>query len=120
MKTADVEKAQKIQFINRESEEIFYKKDHVFIGISPSNSYYSESRIAEILFWVLEQGFRDFTVFLADEISYYNWLKWLADGINVVRLLSRWFWNHQSHCVYQSRIRIIDETIAFFGESKRA
>jgi len=74
LESIDVEKAQKIQFINKKSEEIFYKKDHLFIGLSPSNSYYSEQRITEILFWVLKQEFKDFTVFLADEISYYNWL----------------------------------------------
>jgi len=30
--------------INEESQKILAKKEHVFIGMSPSNSYYNEKR----------------------------------------------------------------------------
>ena len=64
----------KLTFIDENSAQIFKKKEHVLIGISPNNSYYTEKKIEQILVWVLEQGFKDFHVFLADEISFYNWL----------------------------------------------
>lgn len=64
----------KLTFIDENSAQIFKKKEHVLIGISPFNSYYSRAKIEQILIWVLEQGFKDFHFFLADEIYHYNFL----------------------------------------------
>ena len=64
----------KIEFINERSKEIYEKKEHVLIGISPCNSYYNREKIEQIINWVLLEGFQDFHFFLADEISKYNFL----------------------------------------------
>ena len=53
----------KLTFIDENSAQIFKKKEHVLVGISPCNSYYSKEKIEQILVWVLEQGFKNFHVF---------------------------------------------------------
>ena len=49
----------------------------------------------------------------------YLWLKRLTDGVQMVGFLNRWFWYHEGHRTYGVCVRIIDETIAFIGVSKR-
>lgn len=63
-----------IEFIDARSREIFNRKEHVLVGISPFNSYYSEENIEKILAFVIENRFKNFHVFLADEMSFYNLL----------------------------------------------
>jgi cyclo(L-tyrosyl-L-tyrosyl) synthase len=62
-----------IQCIDKASEEIFKRGQHVVVGISSSNSYYSEKNIYNTIQWAKE-NFKDLLVFAADGISYYNFL----------------------------------------------
>lgn len=62
-----------LQFVGEHSEEIFSKKEHVLVGISPCNSYYTKIRIEQILIWVLAQGFKNFHFYTGDEMWFYNY-----------------------------------------------
>lgn len=69
-----IETKSKINFIDENSQTIFDQKEHALIGISPSNSYYSLENIDKIASWILEQNFKDFHFFLADQMSIFNFL----------------------------------------------
>ena len=74
-----VEEQIKINFVNKNAEAIFNKKDHILIGISPLNSYYSEERIYQLLNTISSFGFQKMTIFAADGISIYNYLAYGYD-----------------------------------------
>ncbi|GHT90916.1 cyclo(L-leucyl-L-leucyl) synthase [Alphaproteobacteria bacterium] len=56
---------------SEKSEKLFFLKEHVLIGISPFNSYFSEERMEKIFFWALN-NFQEISVFIPDEISRYT------------------------------------------------
>ena len=64
---------QKLQFIDCYSEGIFHRREHAILGVSPSNSYYSEEKITASLAF-LSQHFARITVFAGQGISCYNFL----------------------------------------------
>ena len=72
--TATTHQNATIEFVDKKSIEIFSRKEYALIGMSPNNSYYNEQRMEQIITWVLQQDFKKINVFLADEISAYNWL----------------------------------------------
>ncbi|MDR3071324.1 MAG: hypothetical protein LBU29_01820, partial [Endomicrobium sp.] len=38
-------------FVNSESEEIFFSREHALLGISPFNSYYSLDNLVRLFRW---------------------------------------------------------------------
>ena len=54
-------------------KKIFANKEHALIGISPFNSYYSESNIIKLLAWVMS-NFINFHVFIPDTLPIYNFI----------------------------------------------
>ena len=53
--------------------EILEKREHVLLGISPLNSYYSEEKINELLHWARD-NFQSFHVLTSDTIFKQNFL----------------------------------------------
>ena len=64
---------QSINIINfdTKSQNIYEKKEYVLLGISPCNGYYTEEKIANLIQWA-KVNFQGFYIFLADELSYFN------------------------------------------------
>lgn len=60
-----------IQFINKESEKLFFLKEHALIGISPFNSYYSQENLEKLFSWGMS-NFKKISVFIPDLISIYT------------------------------------------------
>lgn len=61
------EKIQVIPF-DSQSESIYGQKEHVFIGISPFNSYFTLERITKLINWGMN-NFKNITVFTPDTLS---------------------------------------------------
>ncbi|CAL7961546.1 Cyclodipeptide synthase [Gammaproteobacteria bacterium] len=59
--------------VSKRCEEILKKREHVLIGISPLNSYYSEDRITKLIHWG-HTSFKEFHILTADTLSEYNFL----------------------------------------------
>jgi len=53
--------------------EILDKREHVLIGISPFNSYFSEENIKELINWT-NANFKDFHLLIPDTLPYFNFL----------------------------------------------
>ena len=70
-----------ITFIDERSKEIYEKKKHALIGISPCNSYYSKERIEQIVGWVLEEKFQDFHFFIGEGMWFYNFQSFGYDPV---------------------------------------
>jgi cyclo(L-tyrosyl-L-tyrosyl) synthase len=54
-------------------QRIANNKEHVLLGISPFNSYYSEERISQLIKWGSLQ-FKNFHLFIPDTLPYHNFL----------------------------------------------
>jgi cyclo(L-tyrosyl-L-tyrosyl) synthase len=54
-------------------EKILKEREHVLIGISPFNSYYSEENIEKLVIWG-HTRFKNFHVFVPDTLPYSNFL----------------------------------------------
>lgn len=63
----------RVEFIDEASKEIFQKKEHALIGISPSNGYYSTDRIEKIIKYFFLNKI-NFSIFLGQGMSYFNFL----------------------------------------------
>ena len=63
-----------ITFIDERSKEIYEKKEHAVITISPFNSYYNEQRIEQIIEWTVKESFKTFHIFTGDGLWVYNFL----------------------------------------------
>ena len=61
-----------VEFIDEASKEIFQRKEHALLLISPCNSYYNSERIDKTIQWLLNQQFADFHLFTAEGMWYYN------------------------------------------------
>lgn len=59
--------------IGKNSSKIYQKKEHILIGASPFNSYFSEQNLTILLDWGLKT-FQDMHVLVPNKISYYNFL----------------------------------------------
>ena len=59
------------EFINSESIKIFTGSEHVLIGISPFNSYFSDKRMTLIFSWAFKH-FNNVNLFIPDKISAYT------------------------------------------------
>jgi len=55
------------------SKNILSQRDHALIGISPFNSYYSETNIFNIIHWV-NNNFKSFNIFFPADLSIYTLL----------------------------------------------
>jgi len=58
--------------VSRTCEDILQRKTHAMAGISPFNSYYSETTIKNIISWC--QSFKNYHLFVPDNLPYYNFL----------------------------------------------
>jgi cyclo(L-tyrosyl-L-tyrosyl) synthase len=62
-----------LNFVNSESEELFFLKEPALIGISPFNSYYSEENLKKLFSWGLSTFKRKrISIFIPDGISIYT------------------------------------------------
>lgn len=55
------------------SREVFLKKEHVLLGISPFNSYFSEDMITIWIRWA-QRNFASFTIFIPDTLPIFTFL----------------------------------------------
>jgi cyclo(L-tyrosyl-L-tyrosyl) synthase len=60
-------------YINQDSENTVPTKNHALIGVSPFNSFFSESLLGNLLSWGLK-SFNDMHVFIPTKISTYTFL----------------------------------------------
>lgn len=58
---------------NAASEEIYLKKEHALIGISPFNSYFTVETMAKLLNWAFST-FDKVDIIIPDKISFYSLL----------------------------------------------
>lgn len=63
----------KTLYCTQNCQQISKTKDHAVIGISPFNSYYSETKIALLIKWAFE-AFNNFHIFIPDTLPIYNFL----------------------------------------------
>lgn len=59
--------------ISTNCKKLAAEKEHVLIGISPFNSYYSEERIERLICWG-KDNFNRFHLFVPDTLPYFNFL----------------------------------------------
>lgn len=59
--------------VSENSRRIYEHKDHVLLGISPFNSYYSENNIRCLLQWA-STNFSNFNIFIPDTLPIYTFL----------------------------------------------
>lgn len=59
--------------VSSRCKEILEKREHMLIGISPLNSYYSEEKITELIYWG-HTSFKDFHILTADTLFQNNFL----------------------------------------------
>lgn len=57
--------------LSRDCATVLQRKEHVCIGVSPFNSYFSTERLASLARWAHE-GFASFHFFVPDDISIYT------------------------------------------------
>ena len=55
------------------SQELYEKKEHVLLGISPFNSYFSEEMIGHWIQWA-ERSFASFNIFLPDTLPIHTFM----------------------------------------------
>jgi cyclo(L-tyrosyl-L-tyrosyl) synthase len=67
------------------SKEIYSKKEHVLLGISPFNSYFSEEVISHWVRWA-EHNFSSFNIFVPDTLPIYTFL---ALGYNEAKSINK-------------------------------
>jgi len=72
-------------------EEILEKREHVLIGISPLNSYYSEEKITELIRWGHTE-FKDFHILTADTLFQQNFLA-IGYPVDKAKKKTRLNWN---------------------------
>lgn len=60
-------------FVSANSQKIYQKKEHVLLGISPFNSYFSEENIFNLIKWASD-NFSRFHVFIPDTLPMYTFL----------------------------------------------
>lgn len=60
-------------FISSKTEDLFYDKNHVLLGISPFNSYFSEENISDWIQWA-QKTFNSFHIFVPDTLPIYTFL----------------------------------------------
>ena len=77
--------------VSERCKEILEKREHVLIGISPLNSYYSEERITKLIHWG-HTGFKSFHILTADTLSHYNFLA-IGYPLNKAKKKTRQNWN---------------------------
>lgn len=58
----------KVDFLTNNCKEIYLKKKHVILGISPFTSKYNETYIRALIQWA-NKNFDDFSILLAGEES---------------------------------------------------
>jgi cyclo(L-tyrosyl-L-tyrosyl) synthase len=58
----------KLEPLNEKSKNLFLTGDHVLIGVSPFNSYYTSTRIKQLTSWVAKR-FKKINIFIPDKIS---------------------------------------------------
>lgn len=59
--------------VSSRCEEILHKREHVLVGVSPLNSYYSEANILTLLKWA-KDNFSSFHILTADTLFKKNFL----------------------------------------------
>lgn len=59
--------------ISAKCEEILKTQEHILIGISPFNSYYSEQKITQLIYWG-KLNFKQFHLFVPNTLPYFNFL----------------------------------------------
>lgn len=62
-----------VEPLTRKCREIFDRGEHVLIGVSPRNSYFTEARITELLRWSAN-SFRRIDVIIPDAAEVETWL----------------------------------------------
>ena len=55
-----------------------------------------------------------------NNLNNYDWFERFADGVDVFRWLSRWFWYHHNHRRHGGSKRKIDYAISFFRKTESA
>ncbi len=63
----------KINCISNETPSIFERREHVLLGISPFNGYFTEDNITTLIEWGLKE-FSEINVFIPDTLPLYNFL----------------------------------------------
>lgn len=63
-----------VNCISHNTKEIFAKREHAVLGISPFNGYFTDKRITDLLQWGLQE-FRSISVFVPDTLPLYNFLE---------------------------------------------
>ncbi|GHU20054.1 cyclo(L-leucyl-L-leucyl) synthase [Alphaproteobacteria bacterium] len=59
------------EYANAISEQLFNLGEHALVGISPFNSYFSESNLEKLFRWALD-NFQEINIFIPDEVSVYT------------------------------------------------
>lgn len=62
-----------VQPIGDRSKEVFKLKEHALVGVSPFNSYFTESNLVKLIDWALNI-FKKITIFIPDTLSCFTLL----------------------------------------------
>ena len=63
----------KLTFASKRTRDIYNKRQHAFVGLSPFNSYYSTENITDIMAWTIDT-FSSFNIFIPTNLSVYTLL----------------------------------------------
>jgi cyclo(L-tyrosyl-L-tyrosyl) synthase len=92
------------------SNTLYKKKEHVLLGISPFNSYFSEEMISHWISWAYET-FSSFNIFIPDTLPIYTFLALGYDELkakNKAKKQAAYLKNKIARALLQCRVKNID------------